>query len=161
MITDGGRRERFESLIEAAPLAAEAARQFASWNYGRMTRHSEGGQLRSGPLGLRPRNALPSWNSHSTRLRGRCLAGGPLDGKSPDNGLPRNSLKEGLPCERVSRGANPGTDSQFPANCAGNLASVPGLRRISAHPPKNGLAPARRRVPAGLFNDSIRGQVRT
>src|ERR1039457_2450319 len=31
----------------------------------------------------------------------------------------------------VSRGANPGTDSQFPANCAGNLVSVPGLRRIS------------------------------
>src|ERR1039457_6377898 len=27
------------------------------------------------------------------------------------------------------RGANPGTDSQFPANCAGNLVSVPGLRR--------------------------------
>src|ERR1035438_6369708 len=26
-------------------------------------------------------------------------------------------------------GANPGTDSQFPANCAGNLVSVPGLRR--------------------------------
>src|ERR1022692_2209103 len=25
--------------------------------------------------------------------------------------------------------ANPGTDSQFPANCAGNLVSVPGLRR--------------------------------
>jgi rfaE bifunctional protein nucleotidyltransferase chain/domain len=24
--------------------------------------------------------------------------------------------------------ANPGTDSQFPANCAGNLVSVPGLR---------------------------------
>src|ERR1035438_5442526 len=33
-----------------------------------------------------------------------------------------------------SRGANPGTDSQFPANCAGNLVSVPGLRRI----PRNG-----------------------
>src|ERR1035441_7537240 len=33
----------------------------------------------------------------------------------------------------ISRGANPGTDSQFPANCAGNLVSVPGLRRISAH----------------------------
>src|ERR1017187_7709521 len=31
----------------------------------------------------------------------------------------------------VSRGANPGTDSQFPANCAGNLVSVPGLRRIA------------------------------
>src|ERR1017187_7724445 len=30
----------------------------------------------------------------------------------------------------ISRGANPGTDSQFPANCAGNLVSVPGLRRI-------------------------------
>src|ERR1035438_8656559 len=28
----------------------------------------------------------------------------------------------------ISRGANPGTDSQFPANCAGNLVSVPGLR---------------------------------
>src|ERR1022692_3579545 len=28
----------------------------------------------------------------------------------------------------VSRGANPGTDSQFPAKCAGNLVSVPGLR---------------------------------
>ena len=27
------------------------------------------------------------------------------------------------------RGANPWTDSQFPANCAGNLVSVPGLRR--------------------------------
>src|SRR5450756_1444844 len=27
-----------------------------------------------------------------------------------------------------SRGANPGTDSQFPANCAGNSVSVPGLR---------------------------------
>src|ERR1017187_2642385 len=70
--------------------------------FGRITRPSEGGQLRSGPLGLRPRNALPSWNSHSTRLRGRCLAGGPLDGKSPNNGLPRKSLKKGLPCERVS-----------------------------------------------------------
>src|ERR1019366_5015669 len=35
----------------------------------------------------------------------------------------------------VSRRANPGTDSQFPANCAGNLVSVPGLRRISAHLP--------------------------
>src|ERR1035441_5106754 len=44
MITDGGRRERFESLIEAAPLAAEAARQLASWNYGRMTRYSERAQ---------------------------------------------------------------------------------------------------------------------
>src|ERR1035441_956025 len=32
-----------------------------------------------------------------------------------------------------SRGANPGTDSQFPANCAGNLVSVPGLRRIATH----------------------------
>ena len=30
----------------------------------------------------------------------------------------------------VSRGANPGTDSQFPANGAGNLVSVPGLRRL-------------------------------
>src|ERR1035441_6122823 len=29
----------------------------------------------------------------------------------------------------ISRGANPGTDSQFPANCAGNLVSVPGLDR--------------------------------
>src|ERR1035438_4077039 len=29
----------------------------------------------------------------------------------------------------MSRGANPGTDSQFPAKCAGNLVSVPGLRR--------------------------------
>jgi hypothetical protein len=27
-------------------------------------------------------------------------------------------------------GANPGTDSQFPANCAGNSVSVPGLRRL-------------------------------
>src|ERR1019366_5412506 len=27
---------------------------------------------------------------------------------------------------RASRGANPGTDSQFPANCAGNSVSVPG-----------------------------------
>ena len=35
-----------------------------------------------------------------------------------------------------SRAANPGTDSQFPANCAGNLVSVPGLRRIAAHLPK-------------------------
>src|ERR1019366_6816350 len=26
----------------------------------------------------------------------------------------------------VFRGANPGTDSQFPANCAGNSVSVPG-----------------------------------
>ena len=26
--------------------------------------------------------------------------------------------------------ANPGTDSQFPANCAGNLVSVPGLRAL-------------------------------
>jgi hypothetical protein len=32
----------------------------------------------------------------------------------------------------VSPGANPGTDSQFPANRAGNLVSVPGLRRIAA-----------------------------
>src|ERR1017187_2076972 len=38
----------------------------------------------------------------------------------------------------VSRGANPGTDSQFPANCAGNLVSVPGLRRIATHLPQNG-----------------------
>jgi hypothetical protein len=38
---------------------------------------------------------------------------------------------------RVFRGANPGTDSQFPANCAGNSVSVPGLRRIAAHR-KNG-----------------------
>src|ERR1035438_10905436 len=29
----------------------------------------------------------------------------------------------------MSRGANPWTDSQFPAKCAGNLVSVPGLRR--------------------------------
>ena len=29
----------------------------------------------------------------------------------------------------MSREANPGTDSQFPAKCAGNLVSVPGLRR--------------------------------
>src|ERR1017187_3275802 len=28
--------------------------------------------------------------------------------------------------------ANPGTDSQFPANCAGNLVSVPGLARKPA-----------------------------
>src|ERR1035441_1475593 len=34
----------------------------------------------------------------------------------------------------VSRRANPGTDSQFPANCAGNLVSVPGLRCIAAYP---------------------------
>src|ERR1017187_197954 len=27
----------------------------------------------------------------------------------------------------VSSGANPGTDSQFPAKCVGNLVSVPGL----------------------------------
>src|ERR1035438_1717943 len=32
-----------------------------------------------------------------------------------------------------SREANPGTDSQFPAKCAGNLVSVPGLlKRLSA-----------------------------
>src|ERR1019366_462783 len=34
----------------------------------------------------------------------------------------------------VSRGANPGTDSQFPANCAGNLVSVPGLRPRTREP---------------------------
>ena len=38
----------------------------------------------------------------------------------------------------VSRGANPGTDSQFPANCARNWLSVPGLRRIAARLPQNG-----------------------
>ena len=38
----------------------------------------------------------------------------------------------------VSRGANPGTDSQFPANYAGNLVSVPGLRRIAGRLPQNG-----------------------
>ena len=32
----------------------------------------------------------------------------------------------------VSRWANPGADSQFPANCAGNMVSVPGFRRIAA-----------------------------
>src|ERR1017187_5655587 len=36
-----------------------------------------------------------------------------------------------------SRRANPGTDSQFPANCAGNLVSVPGLRRIAARLPQS------------------------
>src|ERR1035441_10565245 len=41
----------------------------------------------------------------------------------------------------VSRGANPGTDSQFPANCAGNLVSVPGSRRI---PVRYAVAMARR-----------------
>src|ERR1035438_8738866 len=35
-------------------------------------------------------------------------------------------------------GANPGTDSQFPANCAGNLVSVTGLRRMFGRPPCNG-----------------------
>jgi hypothetical protein len=38
----------------------------------------------------------------------------------------------------VSRGANPGTDSQFPANCAGNSVSVPGLRRIATQLPQDG-----------------------
>src|ERR1017187_6469935 len=34
----------------------------------------------------------------------------------------------------MSRGANPGTDSQFPANCAGNLVSVGmGLRPAKFH----------------------------
>src|ERR1019366_6282175 len=37
---------------------------------------------------------------------------------------------------RGGEGANPGTDSQFPANCAGNLVSVPGLRRIATPAPK-------------------------
>src|ERR1035441_10646803 len=41
----------------------------------------------------------------------------------------------------VSRRANPGTDSQFPANCAGNLVSVPGLRRIAARLPQNRYGP--------------------
>src|ERR1035441_8955545 len=40
----------------------------------------------------------------------------------------------------VSRGANPGTDSEFPANCAGNLVSVPGLRRIAFHLPQKRLS---------------------
>src|SRR5450759_5069835 len=38
----------------------------------------------------------------------------------------------------VTRGANPGTDSQFPANCAGNSVSVPGLRRIATQLPQDG-----------------------
>src|ERR1035438_9305190 len=35
----------------------------------------------------------------------------------------------------AARTANPGTDSQFPANCAGNLVSVPGLRRSARASP--------------------------
>src|ERR1019366_7363974 len=38
----------------------------------------------------------------------------------------------------VSRGQTDGTDSQFPANCAGNLVSVPGLQRIAARLPEGG-----------------------
>src|ERR1022692_1711397 len=35
----------------------------------------------------------------------------------------------------ISRGANPGTDSQFPANCAGNLVSVHVSPGFAAHVP--------------------------
>src|ERR1035438_1790242 len=41
--------------------------------------------------------------------------------------------------------ANPGTDSQFPANCAGNSVSVPGLRRISGQ-----LSPKRLSTSGGF-----------
>src|ERR1035438_5810451 len=41
----------------------------------------------------------------------------------------------------VSRGANPGTDSQFPANYAGNLVSVPGLQVRPTTTPSPGSLP--------------------
>src|ERR1017187_7722034 len=62
------------------------------------------------------------------------------------------SLRPGVPRRSVSRGANPGTDSQFPANCAGNSVSVPGLR-LGARVPRQAViaddgARLRRRIRA-------------